>query len=508
MRSAPARHVILPGLLALALAGPASAQFASPQVVPTGDGVRHLRLVDLDGDGDLDLVTSSHAGAIRWNENLGAGVFSGPRFVDDVLEPGGLNAADLDGDGDQDLLVSVTDFSFVPTDNDRVQWYPNMGGGVFGPALLVSDKYGWPQGIDTADWDGDGDLDCAVAAGPANTFMREVRMFEGVGLGGLAVRPPIYPSSHPSEVEFCDLGGSALPDLLVATHLNIAWFENLGGGSFGPERILVADLNSAEDARAVDLDGDGDLDVLFAVTGHDKVAWVENLGNGDFGDEQVITLQADFVLGVDAGDLDGDGDLDVLASSHLGDQIARFENLGGGVFGPWQKISAQFDGPSRVRPGDLDGDGDLEVVAVSDEVPLVWFENLQATGTSYCSSSPNSTGFAAQIQASGSASASAGLLSLDIAPVPDEIGLVFHAAGTAQAPFGNGTLCIAGGIIRGAPVVGVGNAASYTYDLSDPKHDLSAYSGSARHFQYWFRDTAAGGAGFDLSDALVIPILP
>ena len=82
MRSSRALALLLPAGLALALVHSAAAQFASPQIVPAGgEGPRHLQLDDLDGDGDLDLLTSSHDGQIRWNENLGAGVFSAQEFV-------------------------------------------------------------------------------------------------------------------------------------------------------------------------------------------------------------------------------------------------------------------------------------------------------------------------------------------------------------------------------------------------------------------------------------------
>ena len=86
------------------------------------------------------------------------------------------------------------------------------------------------------------------------------------------------------------------------------------------------------DAHAADLDGDGDLDVLAASS--DKIAWYENLGNDAFDehgeyDGQLVLRDGEGASDVHTSDLDGDGDLDVLfASSDSGWQ----ENTGDGEF--------------------------------------------------------------------------------------------------------------------------------------------------------------------------------
>ena len=57
-------------------------------------------------------------------------------------------------------------------------------------------------------------------------------------------------------------------------------------------------------------------------------------------------------------------------------------------------------------------------------------------------------------------------------------------------------------------VTGSGNVATYTFDNSDGVHSLLAFAGSTRNFQYWYRDSAAGGANFNLSDGLSVELLP
>ncbi len=129
-------------------------------------------------------------------------------------------------------------------------------------------------------------------------------------------------------------------------------------------------------------------------------------------------------------------------------------------------------------------------------------------GSPYCTANPNSTGAPAEISVSGTSSSSAGDLTLHSTPVPNQPGIFFHGANQVQLPFGNGFMCTSGGIVRGAVLVGSAGSASYTYDNSDAKHDLSAQIGSTRHFQHWFRDPMAGGAAFNTSNATSVTIAP
>ncbi len=129
-------------------------------------------------------------------------------------------------------------------------------------------------------------------------------------------------------------------------------------------------------------------------------------------------------------------------------------------------------------------------------------------GTKYCSANSNSTGSRADIAASRSASSSAGNLTLSASPVPNQSGLFFHGSNAIQVSFGNGFLCIGGGIVRGDVLLAAGNVSSYTYDNSSLKRDLSPYIGQLRRFQYLHRDPMGGGALCNTSNAIAIQIVP
>ena len=87
------------------------------------------------------------------------------------------------------------------------------------------------------------------------------------------------------------------------------------------------DLGYSNMVALGDLDGDGDQDVLSASVG--RLAWYENLGGGSFGPQQVITTASN-PHSIFAEDIDGDGEGDVLSASEIDDKIAWYEKLGGG----------------------------------------------------------------------------------------------------------------------------------------------------------------------------------
>ena len=185
-----------------------------------------------------------------------------------------------------------------------------------------------------------------------------------------------------------------------------------------------------------------------------------------------------------------------LATDPTTGQLYSADWAGGFVDGVLSRVNAA-DG-SRVDVGPMVGGPQIEGLS---------FE-LGPLGTNYCVTNANSTGSAAEISASGTASSTAANLTLTSAPVPNQNGIFFHGANQANLPFGNGTLCTTGGIRRGAVVLASGNSASTTYDNSGPKFDLSDFVGTARNFQHWFRDPMGGGALFNTSNAISILILP
>ena len=104
----------------------------------------------------------------------------------------------------------------------------------------------------------------------------------------------------------------------------IAWYEN-DGSKFYPHTITTL-ADGAKFVYAIDVDGDGDLDVLSASSLDDKIAWYENDGSQNF-TAHTITTSADWAESLFAIDVNGDGHIDVLSVSTYDNKIAWYKMM-------------------------------------------------------------------------------------------------------------------------------------------------------------------------------------
>lgn len=128
--------------------------------------------------------------------------------------------------------------------------------------------------------------------------------------------------------------------------------------------------------QPVDLDKDGDLDVVMAFgmrpehipEDRHEIAWYENLGDSSTWKRHVV---APFPCAFEAiaVDLDGDDDLDLAATSwSKGDRVAWFENSGD-PRGQWTThvLKENFYAANQIIAADLNGDGRPELIATADD---------------------------------------------------------------------------------------------------------------------------------------------
>ena len=290
-------------------------QFDSQQIITTNtDAPRSVYAVDIDGDGDMDVLSGSAMdGKIAWYENTdGQGNFGSQQIITtNTLFTELVYSSDIDGDGDMDVLSASKN-------DDKIAWYENTDGqGNFGSQQVISSYSSSARGVHSADIDGDGDMDV--------------------------------------------LSASAGDD-------KITWYENTDGqGDFSSQHTITTNADEAISVYTSDIDGDGDIDVLSASTGDDKIAWYENTdGQGNFGSQQIITTNADGAKSVFAIDIDGDGDRDVLSASAFDSKIAWYENTDGqGDFGSQRIISTNTGFAKFVYSIDVDNDGDVDVLAAA-----------------------------------------------------------------------------------------------------------------------------------------------
>lgn len=338
---------------------------------------------DIDGDGDLDIVSSYSIGnshAVTWYKNSNeTGSFGSKIIISNMVDyVTSVYAGDIDGDGDMDVVAASAN-------DDKIAWYENTNGlGTFGPQQVLSLSADAPMLVRLADVEGDGDLDVIFGSNDDS----KIGWLENDGVGNFSSE--IFISSHSGNIRdiyFSDMDADGDLDFLTATNAdnNIKLFKNTDGtGNFEPT-IITKYINGGRVVVAEDIDGDGDKDIITASYWDSKIAWYKNLdGQGDFYNSQHII--ADITGGISGatsvcvGDVNGDGFKDVLATSLLSDQIVWFKNTDGlGNFGTPIIIENNLNQADRVYISDIDNDGDLDVFGLGYE-KMVWYENLNGQG--------------------------------------------------------------------------------------------------------------------------------
>jgi hypothetical protein len=249
---------------------------------------------DLDGDGDIDLVSSAFDGqgplALIALRNAGDGTFTRTPIADPAEYAGPIAAGDLDADGDADLVAILANEDFEPTGIELV-----LGPDLARRHLETPAARSWHQPLALADLDADSKLDLVTSAG----------VQRGDGAAGFAAPEVLGLDAAVDSLAAADLDGDGNLDV-AATTADARLILALGtGGQLGAFAARPVAGLAIDGALATgDLDGDGVADLV--VGGTDAFAVVLATG----GAPAIEDVGGRVLL---AADLDGDGAADVVA---------------------------------------------------------------------------------------------------------------------------------------------------------------------------------------------------
>ena len=310
---------------------------------------------DLDGDGDYDMVLGGDDGKLNLYENQGTRYVPDFRAADqvrdsegDIIDVGFHSRpafGDIDGDGDLDLVIGSEEGTFVLYENrgdsGHASWV--LSGQLMNCVNepVATDYY---SSSELADIDADGDLDLV-----SGDYFGQVIIFHNRGDAHLPIWAPGEPAVD-------------------------VWGDVIDAGYYSAPRL-------------VDVDGDGDLDLLLGCdSGNIRLylnqgdshtpVWEEQ---GELSDIHGQTIDVGYYSRPFFVDIDADRDLDLFAGTGDGGMV-YFANTGSMSHAVWRLLSLHYnaigtDYNSAPFAVDFDHDGDLDLVTGDEDGTIYYFTN-------------------------------------------------------------------------------------------------------------------------------------
>jgi hypothetical protein len=352
---------ILPGCLTLvetAAMFPVSSDF---------DGARLVRSVDVDGDGDFDVIGGSARDAdyLVWWENTDGTATAWDYHVIDSTNDGvnAFHPVDLDGDGDQDIIACCS-----TSLNAYLRWLENDDGtGTSWTSHTVDNSFNGCMSVSAADIDGDGDVDLLAS----NSKTDEIIWWENDDGSASSLTEHVVTDSFDGAwtIYAGDIDGDGDTDVLGAAKYagDITWWENMdGSGTSWTARVIEEEFDRARVVTAADIDRDRDLDILGSSDADQLIVLWENVdGSGASWDKRTIASGV-LAYSICVDDINNDHYLDVVASGYQSGQIIWWENIDGtGHTWSPHTVTGSFAGASDAFAVDIDLDENMDIIGAA-----------------------------------------------------------------------------------------------------------------------------------------------
>ena len=230
-----------------------------------------------------------------------------------------------------------------------------------------------PNAVKNGDMNGDGIMDLVSASSRRIGSSGKFAWHEGNEMGDFTHHLISYtPDAYLVEIGDIDLDGdldfaTAASDIFDSNG-HFSWYENDGAGVF-TEHILSENHPGASSIKIIDLDGDGDIDLVCGSKGDSNITLLINDGIETFTEQNITPSQGD-VFDVTIGDINGDGNLDlIVVGSEYVKTLSWFEINGSGSF--TEHLVSDHAKVAAI-PIDMDGDDDLDIVSFGDRLTLFY----------------------------------------------------------------------------------------------------------------------------------------
>lgn len=304
--------------------------------------------------------------------------------------------ADIDNDGDSDVVGSIAT-------GTTILWWENI---TTDASIWVSHTitavYTDITDLDVADIDRDGDIDVTAVSASSNSLLWwENRLRQGQAWQVYTLTTNL---DGAATVHIADIDDNGAVDLLTTASISdvVIWYQNpltvnrdleqsnniqyITNTVYTPSlwmpHVITNSFNGVNMATAVDLDKDGDLEVVAASRSEGELIRWQNINRENnqwqsygpgWGTSGIVDLTT--------ADLDGNSHQDIIIAIETSNDIRWFGNEGDGSW-TGATIELNFQNVASIATIDADLDGDIDVLAAGDD-GSAWFDNINGDA-SYC----------------------------------------------------------------------------------------------------------------------------
>jgi len=322
---------------------------------------------DYNNDGFVDIATTSGGDGLYPGDDIvsvllndGAGNFNSDTDYPTGRSPTWLQAVDLELDGDLDLVVGKYGINIL-----QFMVFYNAGDGTFPSSHIYYPGVSQNDGF-AADFNDDGYPDIATVNDGANSMMVMLN-----DQAGNFISPTFYPTAaYAGNIAGADFDNDGDIDLVSRQSLSVTVFLNDGNADFSDSSSYNVSSNYGPTETA-DMNGDGYIDLVTGAAYGNSYNVLLNDGNGGFPAETTYNAGGTNVhLGtICLADYDGDGDIDVAAgyAGNPTSSVVIYLNDGNGVIGPPDSYFGNGGG-ANIFAADINNDGRIDLAVRDDNV--------------------------------------------------------------------------------------------------------------------------------------------